>query len=243
MGVPTSGSSSVVEKPKDGKGRNVIIQMNYHNMNSQEQSSTARNNKNRAKEGCQTMKVMNITQDPADMKKVSASVCLQQLSPTRIAGECPQTTKALHETAIRPARHFLQSSASQPSILLSHKNPINNCNNVNKSMAVGNVKEPTTNNCNNQSTNNCAVVTSQSVERAKSNLNAGSAFIEAYLVRKPAKLTNKLINESSIAGGGGGSGEWSSSHQDGKSSVKMIKKGNTFFPAIFKSPTGTGSNK
>lgn len=86
------------------------------------------------------------------------------------------------------------------------------------------------------------MVTSQSVERAKSNLNASSAFIEAYLVRKPSKFTTKLINEPST-NSGGGSGEWSSSHQDGKSSVKMIKKGNTFFPAIFKSPTGTGSNK
>ena len=83
------------------------------------------------------------------------------------------------------------------------------------------------------------------MERAKSNMNASSAFIEAYLVRKPTKFTTKLINESSTnaVGGGGGSGEWSTSHQDGKSSVKMIKKGNTFFPAIFKSPTGTGSNK
>ena len=89
------------------------------------------------------MKVMNITQDPADTKKVSASVCLQQLSPTRVIGDCPQTTKALHETAVRPARHFLQSSASQSSILLSQKN---NCNNVNKSMAVCSVKEPTCNN-------------------------------------------------------------------------------------------------
>ena len=180
-------------------------------------------------------------------------MCLQQLSPTRIAGgECPQTTKALHETAVRPARHFLQSSASQSSILLSHKNPINSnsccANNVNKSVAVGSLKEPTAaNNCNNQqSATNCTMVTSQSVERAKSNLNASSAFIEAYLVRKPTKFTTKLINEPSINGGngsGGCSGEWSSSHQDGKSSVKMIKKGNTFFPAIFKSPTGTGSNK
>lgn len=141
MGIPTSGANSVVEKTKDGKGRNIIIQSNYNSMNSQSQASTARNKK--PKEGSQTMKVMNITQDPADTKKVSASVCLQQLSPTRITGDCPQTTKALHETAVRPARHFLQSSASQSSILLSHKN---NCNNVNKSMAVGSVKEPTCNN-------------------------------------------------------------------------------------------------
>ena len=171
------------------------------------------------------MKVMNITTDP-DMK-ASSSVCLQQLSPNRMAPAgidcCPQTTKALHETAVRPTRHFLQSSASQPSIHLK--------SNVNKSMVCSKELANTT---------NCTVTnptnSSQSVERAKSNLNASSAFIEAYLVRKPQKFTTKLVNEPSI-------GEWSSSHQDGKSSVKMIKKGNTFFPAIFKSPTGTGSNK
>ena len=43
MGIPTSGANSVVEKTKDGKGRNIIIQSNYNSMNSQSQASTVRN--------------------------------------------------------------------------------------------------------------------------------------------------------------------------------------------------------
>ena len=54
------------------------------------------------------------------------------------------------------------------------------------------------------------------------------------MVKKPQMMA-KITNEP-------GNGEWSTSIQDGKSTVKMLKKGNTFFPAIFKSPTA-GSNK
>jgi len=53
--------------------------------------------------------------------------------------------------------------------------------------------------------------------------------------RKPKKLGKQ---PSEIA-----TSEWSTKIADGKSSVKMLKKGNTFFPAIFKSPTANVSNK
>lgn len=77
-----------------------------------------------------------------------------------------------------------------------------------------------------------------SLERAKSSFNTSSAFIEAYLVRKPENVPN-IASEPSAGG------EWSTGLQDEKSTIKMIKKGNTFFPAIFKSPTATAtaSNK
>ena len=77
-----------------------------------------------------------------------------------------------------------------------------------------------------------------SLERAKSSFNTSSALIEAYLVRKPENV-HKIASELSAGS------EWVTGLQDEKSSVKMIKKGNTFFPAIFKSPTATAtaSNK
>ena len=183
------------------------MQCHYSSINSN--CSTNRNNRKKEISCGSRKKACNVTQDP-DMK----SLAKFQLSPRRV--EDPVTTKALHETAVRPTRQLLQSSASQSSIAGAMKN------NMNKSIA--------------QATNNGVNQSCQSVERAKSSFNASSAFIEAYLVRKPDKLNNKLTSEPS-------SGEWSTSIQDGKSSVKMIKKGNTFFPAIFKSPTATVSNK
>ena len=82
-------------------------------------------------------------------------------------------------------------------------------------------------------TNNHVAQSCPGLERTRTSFNTSSAFIEAYLVRKPENVP-KIASEPSAGG------EWSTGLQDERS-VKMLKKGNTFFPAIFKSPTATAS--
>lgn len=97
-------------------------------------------------------------------------------------------------------------------------------NGSNKSMAIG-ILETNLNGLNKQT---------QSVERAKpSSANQSSALIEAYMVRKSHKIS-KLASDAP---------EMQTKVNEGKSTVKMVKKGNTFFPAIFKSPARNTTTK